>query len=511
MIIFLDSDAKIRAQHDGNVGRGSSASWIYIVAPISASNAFISFALPNGDYTEEAIATQEISAVDLGLILPGTRLHCWSYKLEQIITQYSGNVSYTVSFTFSDGSDLVSNQGSFNVARGVPSLLPDQSKAGTYEQIKAYLEAVAGANTELLERIKALEEKYVDFDVLCTNVEEALSESGFQGEKGDKGDKGEKGDKGGGCGITTPENGEIFNDYTNNKANKNFSTVRGKNNVCDGVNAVVGGANSYASANNSFTHGENLRNTHLNNTIIVGRHNDEKANSVFEVGYGYDADNKYNAFEVIRTQAADGTDKKKAIFSARIYQNKKYFPLPAIDTNSVITKTYLAGYTGGKFHISQSGVAEILNATTKPILNMGGGYAVNGTKVIDENRNLTINSINGRSVSGFAKIAHGTYEGNGLSGVTLALGFRPLMVVIQTAIEGIHPYVNGTDEDGFPVWKNGIIWTGQEALRVTDKYIENVVFYLEFSVSDESLAFSTTSPHALNANGVTYEYFAIGY
>jgi len=111
--------------------------------------------------------------------------------------------------------------------------------------------------------------------------------------------------------------------YANNQANNKFSTVRGKNNVCNAQNAVVGGANNYVSSNNSFTHGESLTNTHINNTTVFGRHNAENPNSVFEVGFGQNKDNRYNAFEVVRTKAANNDNPMDAEFKATVYQRGK--------------------------------------------------------------------------------------------------------------------------------------------------------------------------------------------
>jgi len=170
----------------------------------------------------------------------------------------------------------------------------------------------------------ALTEAIAMVDGLVSDIEQKLESGEFKGEKGDRGDQGLPGKDGkDGVGRATSGGGEIFNDYANNQANNKFSTVRGKNNVCNAQNAVVGGANNYVSSNNSFTHGESLTNTHINNTTVFGRHNAENPNSVFEVGFGQNKDNRYNAFEVVRTKAANNDNPMDAEFKATVYQRGK--------------------------------------------------------------------------------------------------------------------------------------------------------------------------------------------
>lgn len=100
-------------------------------------------------------------------------------------------------------------------------------------------------------------------------------EKGDTGDKGDKGDKGEKGDKGDSVGENTEHGGEIFNDYDTNQANGSFSHASGTNTIA----------------------GEDCQ-------FVVGSYNDNKNDTIFEVGNGA-SDKRSNAFEVYKDGHAE--------------------------------------------------------------------------------------------------------------------------------------------------------------------------------------------------------------
>lgn len=164
MIIFLDSDGSIVSSQTGNVGKGSSVAWIYAIAPIAAATACISFELPTGDYTEDFIMTLNSAVINnqtselpegvLNSWAPNGTINYWACKLDKSISGYSGTVKYTIRFTFPSGDVLTSSGGSFEVARGIPSL-PSTPSNGVYSQIQTALASVSAANNENNLRILA--------------------------------------------------------------------------------------------------------------------------------------------------------------------------------------------------------------------------------------------------------------------------------------------------------------------------------------------------------------------
>lgn len=176
MIIFLDSDGTIVQSISGNVGRGSSIDQVYAVAPIATATAYIGFELPNGDIVGESLMTSysaevlhntaELPEGVLNVWAPGGTINFWATKLSAAVTKYSGVVKYTIRFVHTSGEVLVSSQGSFQVARGVPTL-PSTPTDDVYAKIQQLLEAALAGNTELSARI---DKNATDVDDLKTRV-----------------------------------------------------------------------------------------------------------------------------------------------------------------------------------------------------------------------------------------------------------------------------------------------------------------------------------------------------
>ncbi len=119
---------------------------------------------------------------------------------------------------------------------------------------------------------------------IAQSVRDDADSGVFNGEKGEKGDKGDKGDSGDGVGVRIAEGGEIFNDYTNNKATAKFSHASGTNTEA-----------------------------HQDSQFVVGYYNANKEDTIFEVGNG-SAEKRSNAFEVYEdghaeVQTIGNTDK----------------------------------------------------------------------------------------------------------------------------------------------------------------------------------------------------------
>ena len=92
-------------------------------------------------------------------------------------------------------------------------------------------------------------------------------------------------------GKTTSDNGEIFNDYTNNKALSEYSTAMGKDTSAKGIGALAAGVGTIANGEGSTS---------------IGAYNIEDTNEQFVlvVGNGTDDENRSNAFSVGRDGSA---------------------------------------------------------------------------------------------------------------------------------------------------------------------------------------------------------------
>lgn len=109
----------------------------------------------------------------------------------------------------------------------------------------------------------------------------------------------------------TVKNGELFNDYQNNKAEGLYSHAEGTKTSASGVashaqgtstqangdNAFAGGLNTKAEGDNSTAIGQNLV-AEYSNQHVFGKYNQNKETNVLEVGYGTSASATKNIFEV---------------------------------------------------------------------------------------------------------------------------------------------------------------------------------------------------------------------
>ena len=179
-------------------------------------------------------------------------------------------------------------------------------------------------------------------------------------------------------GKKTPEGGEIFNDYENNKAQGSNSTATGSNvkvsgnqTFGEGLNNTiinsdnshiegvdneihnsggthVEGTNNIANASNVHINGSDNRANHPNQTII-GKFNDNKSDTLFEIGNG-EADNaRSNAFEVKTNGSAELQEQGETDNSVVI----KSYVDKAVDY--IVEQGTTNGWTYRKWH---SGVAE---------------------------------------------------------------------------------------------------------------------------------------------------------
>lgn len=109
----------------------------------------------------------------------------------------------------------------------------------------------------------------------------------------------------------TVKNGELFNDYQNNKAEGLYSHAEGTKTSASGVASHAQGTSTQASGDNSFAGGLNTKvkgdtSTALGENLVAeysnqhvfGKYNQNKETNVLEVGYGISEDATKNILEV---------------------------------------------------------------------------------------------------------------------------------------------------------------------------------------------------------------------
>lgn len=145
MIFFMANDGTVIKSFPSPVNQGSvNANNFYVVAPFAANaSVTVAFKLPNGVWTKRFVMTpvNEIS----GIVdkKSGKTYSGWSYTMPNEITRYYGNV--TAQFFFyaaQTGVVVASSAVNFQVARGVPEILPEEPSADVYAAILSNIAAL---------------------------------------------------------------------------------------------------------------------------------------------------------------------------------------------------------------------------------------------------------------------------------------------------------------------------------------------------------------------------------
>lgn len=137
MIFFVGNDGTIVKSMPSPVYQGSAnANTIYLVAPFASGlTAAVAFQLPNGIVTEAVpmAYSQKLS----GIINKetGQEYSGWTYSIPSEITEYYGTVTAQFYFYNETGVITATSATNFQVAKGVPAVLPNEPSADVYEQI----------------------------------------------------------------------------------------------------------------------------------------------------------------------------------------------------------------------------------------------------------------------------------------------------------------------------------------------------------------------------------------
>lgn len=138
MIFFVDNDGTIIKSLPSPVYQGAAnTNTIYLIAPFASGlTASVAFQLPNGIVVPAEPMTQQNSLQGIINKETGEEYSGWTYAIPSEITEYYGTVTAQFYFyTETDGMITATSATSFQVAKGVPAVLPDEPSADVYEQI----------------------------------------------------------------------------------------------------------------------------------------------------------------------------------------------------------------------------------------------------------------------------------------------------------------------------------------------------------------------------------------
>ena len=138
MIFFVDNDGTIIKSLPSPVYQGAAnTNTIYLIAPFASGlTASVAFQLPNGIVVPAEPMTQQNSLQGIINKETGEEYSGWTYAIPSEITEYYGTVTAQFYFyTEVDGMITATSATSFQVAKGVPAVLPDEPSADVYEQI----------------------------------------------------------------------------------------------------------------------------------------------------------------------------------------------------------------------------------------------------------------------------------------------------------------------------------------------------------------------------------------
>ena len=147
MVIVTDANGNLINNIPERVYQGSNnANSIVFMCPLKQAEADISFVLGDGTITEPYYMTK---FDDLGDIQG--ELGAWTVNLDKYITQFYGTVRYQIRVYTGNGQIVPTVQGTFEVEKGTPPVIPEEPSATIYEQILTYLAMAGRSAKELLE------------------------------------------------------------------------------------------------------------------------------------------------------------------------------------------------------------------------------------------------------------------------------------------------------------------------------------------------------------------------
>lgn len=138
MIFFVGNDGTIIKGMPSPVYQGAANSnTIYLIAPFATNvSVTVAFQLPNGVWTKAAVMTPQNALQGIVNEATGQEYAGWAYDLPNSITQHYGTVTAQFFFYSAQaGVITASSATSFQVGRGVPTVLPDTPTQDIYEQI----------------------------------------------------------------------------------------------------------------------------------------------------------------------------------------------------------------------------------------------------------------------------------------------------------------------------------------------------------------------------------------
>lgn len=145
MIFFVANDGTIIKGLPSPVYQGAAnANTIYLIAPFATNTAVtVAFQLPNGVWTQPAVMTAQNALQGIVNQVTGQTYAGWTYDIPNDITQYFGTVTAQFFFYSAQAGVITATSStSFQVGRGVPTVLPETPSDDIYEQILENLAAL---------------------------------------------------------------------------------------------------------------------------------------------------------------------------------------------------------------------------------------------------------------------------------------------------------------------------------------------------------------------------------
>lgn len=145
MLFFVANDGTIIKGLPSPVYQGAAnTNTIYLIAPFATNTAVtVAFKLPNGVWTEPAAMTAQNALQGIVNEVTGQTYAGWTYDIPNNITEYYGTVTAQFFFYSAQAGVITATSAtSFQVAKGVPAVLPDTPSEDIYEQILSNLSSL---------------------------------------------------------------------------------------------------------------------------------------------------------------------------------------------------------------------------------------------------------------------------------------------------------------------------------------------------------------------------------
>lgn len=163
MIYIADAQGTIKRVITASVNQNSNlANKVILLAPFPNAEVTVAFTLPNGVHTTESLATPNMVEFDLdGIIESASKEEygLWEFLMPSAITAIAGQVQVQFYIYLGNNQVLTTSPAVFTVAKGVPSIFPQEPSNDIYTQILGELTRInanIGSGRLMLSEVEAL-------------------------------------------------------------------------------------------------------------------------------------------------------------------------------------------------------------------------------------------------------------------------------------------------------------------------------------------------------------------